>query len=158
MMPLWLTMLFELLMEAWPTRRDAGIRFLKVQVEMLRARVPGNRIILPPEGRQRLLQLAVAIDHHVDDLIGIVSVKTLKRWLRERRAGKEPGRVGRPRKMTASVRALILRLARESSGWGIRRIVGELRKLARFPAAVRFSVLWSMRDSCRIRTGERQEA
>jgi putative transposase len=94
MMPPWLMMLLGLLSEAWSTRRAAKIRFLKVQVEMLRARVPGNRVILPPEDRRRLLQLGVAIDHRVDDLIGIVSVKTYKRWLREQRAGKEPGRVG----------------------------------------------------------------
>ncbi len=50
MLPKWLTALLVLLHELWSTRRDAHIRFLKLQVEMLRSRLPGNRTIPDPEG------------------------------------------------------------------------------------------------------------
>ncbi len=126
----WLQMLLVLLSEAWSTRRDAQIRFLQVQVELLKKRIPGDRVILSPAERNRLLKLGEEMQHQVDDLIGIVTVKTYRRWFREAGAGRQPGRVGCPRKVTASLRALILRLARENIGWGARRIVGELRKLA----------------------------
>jgi putative transposase len=126
----WLIVPLMLITEAWSTRRDAKIRFLKMQLEMYKTKTPGNRVILAPEERKRLLRLGEQIGHRVDDLIGIVSVKTYKRWLREQQGGRVPGRVGRPRKITASVRALILRLAQENTGWGVRRIVGELKKLA----------------------------
>src|SRR5690606_14089470 len=133
-LPRWMMVVFWMLTEAWSIRRDAQIRFLQAQVELLRKKMPGNRVILTPEERSRLLKNGEAVGHKVDDLIGIVSVKTYKRWLREQREGKAPGRVGRPRRMTTSVRALILRLARENVGWGVRRIVGELRKLALTPS------------------------
>jgi len=53
MVPKWLTALLVLLHEAWSTRRDAHIRFLTLQVEMLKSRLPGNRVILAPVERQR---------------------------------------------------------------------------------------------------------
>lgn len=134
MLPHWLVMLLVVIAEAWSVRRDGQIRFLKLQLELYRGKMPGNRVILSPEERQGLLRLGEEVGHHVDDLIGIVSVKTYKRWLREQKAGQTPGRVGRPRRMTAYIRALILRLARENAGWGVRRIVGELRKLALLPS------------------------
>ena len=62
--------------------------------------------------------------------MGIVSIKTYRRWLREQRGGRKPGKLGRPRVIPPSLRDLILRLARENAGWGVRRIVGELKKLA----------------------------
>lgn len=126
----WFQSVFMVVSEAWSSRRDAQIRFLKAQVELLRERIPGNRVILSPEERNRLLKLGKEMDHQVDDLLGIVAVKTYKTWLRADRSGQHPGRVGRPRKVTASVRVLILRLVRENIGWGARRIVGELKKLA----------------------------
>jgi putative transposase len=129
MLPMWFQAMLMVLFEAWAARRDVQIRFLKVQAEMLRERLPGNRVIVSPEERSRLLMLGAELNHQVDDLMGVVSVKTYKRWVRELKAGGSPIRVGRPKRMTASLRKLVLKLARENVGWGVRRIVGELRKL-----------------------------
>jgi hypothetical protein len=47
---------------------------------------------------------------------------------RRHAAASRPGRRGRPRTLR-SIRALVLRLARENSGWGYRRLHGELLTL-----------------------------
>jgi len=125
----WLIAFIVLLQEAWSTRRDAHIRFLKLQIEMLQTRLPGNRVILAPAERQRLMKIGAEVDHVVEHTLEIVSIKTYRRWQREERSGRSPGRVGRPR-LTRSLRELIIRLAKENGGWGVRRIVGELKKLA----------------------------
>ncbi|HAU37969.1 MAG TPA: integrase, partial [Phycisphaerales bacterium] len=121
--------LLVMLQEKWSARRDAQVRFLKLQVEILQSRLPGNRIIPDPVERRRLLKMGGELDHVVKDTLRIVSIKTYRRWLREEQGGREPKKVGRPR-MPKSLRELILRLARENVGWGVRRIVGELKKLA----------------------------
>ena len=129
MLPKWLVAVLVMLHEMWSTRRDAHIRFLKLQVELLKERLPGNRVVLDPDERRRLMKVGAEVDHKIEDTLGIVSVKTYRRWQREERCGKEPGRVGRPG-LTKSLRELIIRLAKENEGWGLRRIVGELKKLA----------------------------
>jgi hypothetical protein len=57
MWPKWFVALLVMLKEAWSARRDAHIRFLKLQVEMLQERLPGNRVILDPVERRRLMKI-----------------------------------------------------------------------------------------------------
>jgi putative transposase len=129
MLPKWFVALLVMLKEKWSARRDAHIRFLKLQVEMLQERLPGNRVILDPVERRRLMKVGAEVGHAVQDTLGIVSIKTYRQWLREEKGGRQPGKVGRPR-LTKSLCELIVRLARENAGWGVRRILGELKKLA----------------------------
>ncbi len=109
-------------------RRDARIRFLKTEVEILRRKLGGNRVIPSPGDRARLLAIGRELDHNVADIIGIVTPKTYSRWVMELREGRKPKRVGRPR-IVRNMRELVIRLAKDNGNWGYRRIVGELRKL-----------------------------
>ncbi len=76
---MWLVAFLVMLKEAWSARRDAHIRFLKLQVELLKSRLPGNRVILDPAERQRLMKVGAEADHAVHDPLGIVSIKTYRR-------------------------------------------------------------------------------
>jgi len=86
--------LLVLLREAWSARREAHIRFLKLQVEILQSRAPGNRIIPDPVERRKLLKAGAAAGHAVEHILGVVSIKTYRRWLREQRGERQPGKVG----------------------------------------------------------------
>src|ERR1043166_724585 len=124
----WFYILPHLMLEAGTARRDARVRFLKAQVDILRRKLGGNRVVPTPDDRLRLLALGAELDHNVSSIIGIVTPRTYARWVVEQREGRKVGRVGRP-KVARDLKALVRRLARENSGWGYRRIAGELRKL-----------------------------
>jgi hypothetical protein len=72
----------------------------------------------------------------------IVSPRTLLRWHAQlvARRGTYPRQPGRP-SVAQSIRALVLRLARENPTWGYRRIHGELTGLGRPVAA---STVWKV--------------
>ena len=113
--------------EAW---KVAEILLLRHQLAVLQRQQPrrpdlnwADRAFLAtllsviPKGRRHGLRLLVTPD-------------TILRWHREivrrRRAGRSMrGKTGRPA-TRRSIRALVLRLARENPGWGYRRIHGEL--------------------------------
>jgi len=128
-MPNWLFSLVSIVLEGFSARRDAQMRFQMEEIRILRARVPGKRVIPTPNERARLLAIGAEFNHQVQHLVSIVGFKTYRRWLRESREGRAVGRVGRPRTISAGIRGLIVRLAQQNAQWGCRRIAGELLKL-----------------------------
>jgi putative transposase len=102
------------------------IEFLKAENEMLKKRVPKQRIFLEPDERATLLKLGKELGAGIRQLITIVSYSTFRRWVRKVE-GKGPTRKGRPR-LAAIVRELVVLIAQET-GWGYTRILGELKKL-----------------------------
>ena len=129
LVPNWLIAFLVMLQGAFSARRDAQMRFLKLQVEFMKKRLPGNRAILDPDERQRLMAIGGEFKHAVQDVLSIVTVKTYRRWQRDEKADKEAKKVGRP-KIAQSLRDMIVKLAKENCTWGILRIMGELKKLA----------------------------
>jgi len=103
------------------------LEFLKAENEMLRKRVPKQRIFLTKDERKRLLKLGKAIGPRVRHLITIVHPWTYQRWISEKNTGKKPKKIDRPTTLE-SIREIVIRIAKET-GWGSLRILGELRKL-----------------------------
>jgi putative transposase len=130
-MKLWFHMILIMLCEALSVRRDAHIQFLKIQIEIYESKLKGNRVIPDPAERLRLLEAGAAVGHDVKDSLMIVELKTYKRWLLELKRGIKPKKVGRP-PLAQELIDLVVRFAKENTGWGIDRIWGELRKVGAF--------------------------
>jgi hypothetical protein len=60
----WLFVAFHLLVEASAARRDIRVRFLMAQIEVLRRKLGGNRVIPNPDDRARLLAISQELDHN----------------------------------------------------------------------------------------------
>jgi putative transposase len=108
--------------------KDVELLVLRHELEVLRRQVVRPKLRLA----DRAL-LAAAACHLPRSSRGglLVTPRTLLRWHRALVRGKwrQPsGRRGRPR-LSAEIRELVLRLARENPRWGHRRICGELTKL-----------------------------
>jgi putative transposase len=104
------------------------LEFLKAENEMLRKRVPKQKIWLQPEERARLVKLANAIGPSVRQLVSIVSYVTICKWRKAAAGGARTASYKCRNKKPEFVRALVVKIARET-GWGYTRILGELRKL-----------------------------
>ena len=123
-----------LYMIACATRQELArqIHYLKVENEILRARLP-RRIIVRPDERKRLLKAARGLGNIVlKQLVSIISPHTFAgRVLQARgprpKKGPSTRKPGRP-KTPEETRKLVIQIATDT-GWGYTRILGELRKL-----------------------------
>ena len=103
------------------------IEFLKAENEVLRKRVPRQRIFLKPEERARLLKLGKELGPAIRQIITIVDYSTFRRWVSKEAGVNTKRRKGRP-KIAKVIRELVVQIAKDT-GWGYSRILGELRKL-----------------------------
>ena len=116
--------------ETWKT---AEILLLRHQLTVLQRRQPG-RLALDWADRALLATLLTVIPKARRQALRLlVTPDTVLRWHRDiarRRwaATSKRGRSGRPA-TRRTIKALVLRLARENPGWGYRRIHGELAGL-----------------------------
>src|SRR5262249_13528131 len=129
-----LLQLLILIFSGWLQRQQAEmIEYLKAENRMLREKLDGRRLIFTDAERRLLARKAYAVGRKaLRGLNPIVTPDTLLRWHRELVARKwtfvNRRRPGRPR-TRAEIETLIVRMARENSGWGYTRIQGALRNV-----------------------------
>jgi putative transposase len=126
--------------------KDAEILALRHQIMVLERQLHGQKVQFTPADRAFLAALLHRLPRAVLRQIRLlVRPETVLGWHRDLIARhhariSRPKRAGRP-PTVRSVRALVLRLARENSGWGYRRIHGELLVLGVKVAA---STVWEI--------------
>ncbi|MFD7168464.1 integrase core domain-containing protein [Streptomyces violascens] len=128
--------------------RDKVVEILALrhQTTVLERQLDGERVRFTPTDRAFLAALLHRLPRdELRRLRLLVRPDTVLRWHRDLVARRHadqsrPRRPGRPRTVR-SVRALVLRLARENPGWGYRRVHGELLVLGVQVAA---STVWEI--------------
>lgn len=111
--------------------KDAEILALRHRITVLERQLHGERVRFTSADRAWLAALLHPLPQTVlNRLWLLVRPETVLRWHRDlitRRHARRcrPHQVGRPRTIQ-SIRRLVLRLARENTTWGYRRIHGEL--------------------------------
>jgi len=126
--------------------KDAEILVLRHQLSVLQRQLGDQRIRFQPIDRALLAALLHPLPRPaLRRLRLLVHPDTILRWHRDLLARRHaavsrPRRCGRPRTLR-SIRALTLRLARENSTWGYRRVHGELLTLGIKVAA---STVWEI--------------
>jgi transposase InsO family protein len=126
--------------------KDIEILSLRHQLAVLQRQLGGRQVRFEPVDRVWLAALLHSLPRPtLRGLRLLVQPDTILKWHRDliaRRhaAVSRPKRRGRPRTLR-SIRTLVLRLARENSGWGYRRVHGELLTLG---ITVAPSTVWEM--------------
>jgi putative transposase len=126
--------------------KDAEILALRHQIAVLQRQLGGDRIRFDLSDRAFLAALLHRLPRDVLRRVRLlVRPDTVLRWhrnllARRHAVASRPKRAGRPRTVR-SIRMLVLRVARENSSWGYRRIHGELLVLGVKVAA---STVWEI--------------
>ncbi|GAB3177998.1 hypothetical protein GCM10027162_28370 [Streptomyces incanus] len=126
--------------------KDMEILALRHQLSVLERQLGKKKVRFSPSDRAFLAALLYRLPRDVlRRLRLLVRPDTVLRWHRDLAARRhaaesKPKRPGRPRTVR-SVRALVLRLARENPAWGYRRLHGELLVLGVKVAA---STVWEI--------------
>ena len=124
--------LLTLLANATESQLAQYVEFLKAENRILRSKLP-SKVICTPAERDRLVKLGKPLGAAIKDLITIVTPRSFARWASggakkdQPATAKEKRKPGRPRTPEA-IRELILQMAKDN-GWGLGRILGELKKL-----------------------------
>lgn len=124
--------LFALLASVTRQELARQVAYLKAENRILRARLP-KRIVATEQDRRMLIRAGRTLGSKLRDLMSIVTYDTFRRWVREadrtQKSRKRPKSrlIGRPR-TEAELRELVIRI-RQETGFGYRRLLGELRKL-----------------------------
>jgi transposase InsO family protein len=126
--------------------KDIEILSLRHQLAVLQRQLDGQQVRFEPVDRAWLAALLHPLPRPtLRGLRLLVRPDTILKWHRDLIAGRHaaasrPKRRGRPRTLR-SIRTLVLRLARENTGWGYRRVRGELLTLG---ITVAPSTVWEM--------------
>ncbi|MFE5372717.1 integrase core domain-containing protein [Streptomyces mirabilis] len=126
--------------------KDVEILALRHQIAVLERQLSGQRVRFAPGDRALLAALLHGLPRKALQQIRLlVRPDTVLRWHRDLSASRHaaasrPRRGGRPRTVH-SIRALVLRLAKENPNWGYRRLHGELLVLGVEVAA---STVWEI--------------
>ncbi|PZH01615.1 integrase [Streptomyces sp. NTH33] len=126
--------------------KDIEILALRHQIAVLERQLDGQRVRMRASDRAFLASLLHGLPREVLRRMRLlVRPDTVLRWhrdllARQHAAQSKPKRGGRPRTVH-SIRALVLRLARENPSWGCRRLHGELLVLGVKVAA---STVWEI--------------
>jgi putative transposase len=102
------------------------VEYLKTENHILRNKLP-KRIDVTPAERDKLVKVGKRLGVKIKELITIVNPRTFMRWVNGEELKRKPCKPGRPRK-PEEIRDLIVQMAKDT-GWGYRRIYGELKKL-----------------------------
>jgi putative transposase len=132
--------------------KDAEILALRHQIAVLERQLGQQRVHFTAADRTLLAALLHRLPRQtLRRLRLLVRPDTVLRWHRDLIASRHavrsrPKRPGR-RRTVVSIRALVLRLARENPGWGYRRLHGELLVLG---VKVAPSTVWEILKEARI--------
>lgn len=105
------------------------VNYLKKESQIYRKLVRKKRIVLEQEDIQSLVRYGLPLGCQLKNIITIVSYSCWVRWKHRKYPQDKPKKRGRPPKLTALVKEIIIRMVRMNTLWGYPRIMGELKKL-----------------------------